>query len=39
MLQHGLNLERMEGDMTLREQIESFDDEGLEQLIERYMKK
>lgn len=39
MLQHGLNLDRMEGDMTLKEQIESFDDEGLEQLIEKYIKK
>lgn len=38
MLQHGLNLERIEGDTTLKEQIKSFDDEGLNIIIEKYSK-
>lgn len=36
MLQHGLDLERIEGDATLKEQIKSFDDEGLNIIIEKY---
>lgn len=38
MLQHGLDLERMEGDTTLKEQIKSFDDEGINIIIEKYSK-
>lgn len=38
MLQHGLDLERMEGDTTLKEHIKSFDDEGLNIIIEKYYK-
>lgn len=36
MLQHGLDLKRIEGDATLKEQIKSFDDEGLNIIIEKY---
>lgn len=36
MLQHGLDLERREGDSTLKEKIRSFNDEGLNRLIEKY---
>ena len=39
MLQHGLDLERMEGDTTLKEQIYLFDDEGMNIIIEKYSKK
>ncbi len=37
MLQHGLDLERMEGDTTLKETISSFEDEGFHRLIEKYI--
>ncbi len=36
MLQHGLDLDRMEGDAILKEQIELFDDEELNKIIEKY---
>lgn len=36
MLQHGLVLERMEGDTMLMERISSFKDEGFNRLIEKY---
>ncbi len=36
MLQHGLDLERMEGDSTLKETISSFKDDGFNRLIEKY---
>lgn len=36
MLQHGLDLDKMEGEVTLKEQIKSFDDEGLNIIIEKY---
>ena len=38
MLQHGLDLERMEGDTTLKEQIKSFDNEEINIIIEKYSK-
>lgn len=38
MLQHGLDLERVEGDEILLERIRAFDDEGLNILIEKYCK-
>ena len=37
MLQHGLDLERMGGDTTLKETISSFKDEGYNRLIEKYI--
>ena len=36
MLQHGLDLGRMEGDTLLKEKIRLFDDEGFNKLIEKY---
>lgn len=33
MLQHGLNLDKMEGDITLKEQIESFKDDEMNKII------
>ena len=36
MLQHGLDLGRMEGDTMLKEKIRLFDDEGFNKLIEKY---
>lgn len=36
MLQHGLNLDKMEGDMTLKEKIESFHDDEMNKIIEKY---
>jgi len=38
MLQHGLNLEQLENDKTLKEHIESFHKEELNRLIEKYKK-
>lgn len=38
MLQYGLDLDKMEGEMTLKEMIESFDDEEMNQLINKYYK-
>ena len=36
MLQHGLDLDKIEGGKTLKEQIMSFDDEELNMIIEKY---
>lgn len=38
MLQYGLDLEQMEGEMSLKEQIASFDDEELNKIIEKHCK-
>lgn len=39
MLQHGLNLDKMEGDMTLKEMIESFYDDEMNKIIVKYYRK
>lgn len=39
MLQHGLNLDKMEGDMTLKEKIESFHDDEMNKIIVKYYSK
>lgn len=39
MLQHGLNLDKMEGDMTLKEKIESFHDDEMNKIIVKYYRK
>lgn len=39
MLQHGLDLDKMEGDITLKEMIESFDDDEMNKIVERYYHK
>lgn len=39
MLQHGLDLDKTEGEKTLKEQIESFNDEDLNAIIEKYYRK
>lgn len=36
LLKHGLDLNRTEGDMTLKEQIESFDDDEMNKIIKKY---
>lgn len=36
MLKNGLDLERMEGDITLKEKIKSFNKEGYNNIIEKY---
>lgn len=36
MLKYGLDLNRIEGDMSLKEQIEMFDDEGMNKVIEKF---
>lgn len=36
LLKHGLDLDRTEGDMTLKEQIESFDDDEMNKIIKKY---
>lgn len=36
MLKYGLDLNKMEGEMTLKEMIESFDDDEMNQVINRY---
>lgn len=36
MLQHGLDLDKMEGNVTLRERIESFKDDEMNKLVKRY---
>lgn len=36
MLEYGLNLDKMEGKMTLKEQIESFDDDEMNRIISKY---
>lgn len=39
MLQHGLDLNKMEGKLTLKETIESFDDDEMNRTIKKYCKK
>ncbi len=39
MLQHGLSLDKMEGDMTLKEMIESFRDDEMNKIIVKYYRK
>ncbi|MCM1267517.1 MAG: hypothetical protein NC302_06400 [Bacteroidales bacterium] len=39
MLQHGLNLDKMESDMTLKEKIESFHDDEMNKIIKKYYRK
>lgn len=39
MLSHGLDLEKMEGDMTLKEIIESFDDDEMNKIVKKYYHK
>lgn len=39
MLQHGLDLDKMEGDMTLKEMIESFDDDEMNNIVKKYYHK
>ena len=36
MLKHGLDLDKMEGDMTLKEKIESFKDDEMNKIIKKY---
>lgn len=36
MLQHGLDLDKMEGDITLKERIESFEDDEMNKIIKKY---
>ncbi len=39
MLQHGLDLDKMEGDITLKERIESFKDDEMNKLVQKYYHK
>ena len=39
MLQYGLDLNKMEGDLTLKEQIELFDKDELNKIVKKYSKK
>lgn len=39
MLQHGLDLDKMEGDLTLKEMIESFDDDEMNNIVRKYYSK
>lgn len=39
MLQNGLDLDKMEGDMTLKEKIESFNDNEMNKVVEKYYHK
>ncbi len=39
MLQHGLDLDKMEGDMTLKAKIESFDDDEMNKILKKYYHK
>ena len=39
MLQHGLDLEKMEGGMTLKEMIESFKDDEMNKIVKKYYHK
>ena len=39
MLEHGLDLDKMEGDMTLKEKIESFKDDEMNKIINKYYPK
>lgn len=36
LLKYGLDLDRTEGDMTLKEQIESFDDDEMNKIVKKY---
>ncbi len=36
MLEYGLDLDKAEGEMTLKEIIESFDDDEMNRIIDRY---
>ena len=38
MLKYGLDLEKMEGDMTLKEMIESFDNDEMNKILKKYYK-
>ena len=37
--QHGLDLDKMEGDITLKERIESFKDDEMNKLVQKYYHK
>ena len=39
MLQNGLDLDKMEGDMTLKEKIESFNDDEMNKIVGKYYHK
>lgn len=39
MLQHGLNLDKMEGNMTLKAKIESFGDDEMNKIVKKYYHK
>ena len=39
MLQYGLDLNKMEGDLTLKEQIESFHEDEMDKIVKKYCKK
>ena len=39
MLEHGLDLDKMEGDMTLKEKMESFKDDEMNKIIKKYYPK
>lgn len=39
MMQYGLDLDKKEGDLTLKQMVESFDDEGLNNIIKKYYQK
>ena len=39
MLQHGLDLEKMEGGMTLKDMIESFKDDEMNKIVKKYYHK
>ena len=39
MLQHGLDLDKLEGDMTLKAKIESFDDDEMNKIVKKYYHK
>ena len=39
MLQHGLDLDKMEGDITLKAKIESFDDDEMNKIVKKYYHK
>ena len=39
MLQYGLDLNKMEGNVTLKEMIESFQNEEMNRIVRKYYKK
>ena len=39
MIQYGLDLDKMEGNMTLKEMIESFDDDEMNKIVKKYYHK